>query len=83
MDIVLYLASLLLGIIAGFLYAFSFPIQEEKVHTLLGFFLLPFIRFGIFGSALYLLLLSKTIHFIIFMFTFLVTFWFLILKKKA
>jgi hypothetical protein len=83
MNIIFYLASIGLGLLGGFLYARSFPVREEKVHTLLGFFLLPFVRFALFGLALYLLLLSQKIHFIIFMLTFLVTFWFIILKKKA
>ena len=83
MDIIIYLASIGLGILGGFLYALSFSVREEKVHTFLGFFLFPFIRFVLFGLALYLLLLSHMIHFIIFMFTFLITFWLIILKKKA
>lgn len=75
------LTSSLLGIAIGIIYASSFIRGETR--SFLGVMLAPFVRITIFGSVLYLLLLSHTIHFIIFMLMFLTTWWLLILKQKV
>lgn len=89
--------SLCVGSFVGFLYGFSFlvlgkktlSVQNEpesritlkKRYSLLS--MITFIRIALFGTILYLLLLSGMIHFILFLTAFLITFWLLIILQKV
>jgi hypothetical protein len=82
MDILTAITSIFSGIILGSLYGLSFFTQKKKVHFFFTAFL-PFVRLCLFAFILYLLLLSGRIHFILFLLTFLIIFWILIIKQKV
>jgi hypothetical protein len=83
------LASLLAGAISGYLYGLSHRIQMSKAltssknpRTLAHLSLLVTVRLAAFGIAFYFLLLSKTVQPILFVATFVATFWFQILHNR-
>lgn len=84
--------SLLLGCLTGLLYGLSFLSQGKKALSSLlrsvksayaQLLFLTLSRILAFGASLYFLLLMGTIHFILFLVSFLATFWIIILKQKV
>lgn len=96
MNGITVLLSLVVGIAAGIMYGFSLIAQninffpknnplfiKGKQKTFISFFLISIVRIFLIGLLLYYILHTQTLNIILVMLAFLITFWFIIIKKKA
>jgi len=96
MELMITLISLLTGSIAGIIYGFSFmphalnftPLKKSNTQhanprIFISFFLFSTLRILLIGTLLYYILHTGKLNIILVVLAFLISFWFIIIKKKA
>jgi hypothetical protein len=87
--------SLLVGAAAGTIYGFSFMpqgldfvppekivLKEIRKKTFVSFFFFSTLRILLIGTLLYYILHTRTLNIILVVLAFLISFWFIIIKKN-
>jgi len=96
MELMISLISLLTGSVAGIIYGFSFiphalnftpskeaSTQQASPRIFISFFLFSTLRILLIGTLLYYILHTGKLNIILVVLAFLISFWFIIIKKKA